>query len=107
MRSRAVPETDCDGAAAVYLELVGRRGPAAPGTLEVAFDWTGAFPVLHVLDDGPGFERPWGSGLSEVLAENGRGLFLASHFARGLQIRRRGLRGSHARAVLTVHRIVN
>ncbi|MEO9098024.1 MAG: SpoIIE family protein phosphatase [Candidatus Baltobacteraceae bacterium] len=102
LRERGATEHQCATSAAVYLELIANVVRHAPGSVEVGLDWTSSFPVLHVLDDGPGFELPTLPETSDTLAENGRGIFLVTRFARDLEIRRRPIRGTHARAVLAV-----
>jgi anti-sigma regulatory factor (Ser/Thr protein kinase) len=80
-------------------ELVGNVARHAPGALQVVVDMTTASPVLHVVDEGIGFER-----LPElphdVLSEGGRGLFIVSELTQEFTISRGPGGGSHARAVL-------
>jgi anti-sigma regulatory factor (Ser/Thr protein kinase) len=104
-RLRAVGLTtdEVGSAELVFGELIGNVVRYAPGTVRVMLDVSGQAPVLHVLDDGCGFEfRPRLP--VDLLSERGRGLFLVSAFAEELSVeRRRGGGGSHARAVLTGH----
>jgi anti-sigma regulatory factor (Ser/Thr protein kinase) len=87
----------------VLSELLGNVLRHAPGLVDVRLDWTGGVPVLHVLDDGPGFvfvpRLP-----TNMLAESGRGLFIITQLAPELTIVRRAGGGSHARAVLPLVR---
>jgi anti-sigma regulatory factor (Ser/Thr protein kinase) len=84
----------------VFGELVGNVVRYAPGTIEVMLDVSGQSPVLHVLDEGSGFEfRPRLP--IDVMSERGRGLFLVTAFAEELSVERRRGGGSHARAVLS------
>jgi len=80
-------------------ELVGNVARHAPGALQIVVDMTTAAPVLHVVDEGTGFERepelP-----RDVLAEGGRGLFIVSELTQEFTISRGPGGGSHARAVL-------
>ena len=80
-------------------ELIGNVVRYAPGRLVVLLDVSAEAPVLHVLDEGPGFEfRPRLP--ADVLSERGRGLFLATAFADEVSVERRRGGGSHARVVL-------
>jgi anti-sigma regulatory factor (Ser/Thr protein kinase) len=83
----------------VYSELIGNVVRHAPGPVEVALDVGGRAPILHVLDRGPSFVADPRE-QRDVLAERGRGLFIASHLTDGLQISARHDGGSHARATL-------
>jgi anti-sigma regulatory factor (Ser/Thr protein kinase) len=83
----------------VFRELVGNVFRHAPGTIDVAVDWSGTRPVLHVLDRGPGFvhksELP-----ADAYRDSGRGLYIAATLSEELHISHRFGGGSHARAVL-------
>jgi anti-sigma regulatory factor (Ser/Thr protein kinase) len=71
----------------------------APGLIRTMLDVSGEAAVLHVVDEGGGFEfRPRLP--ADVLSERGRGLFLVTAFAEELSVERRRGGGSHARAVL-------
>ena len=84
----------------VFGELVGNVVRYATGTIEVLLDVSGHAPVLHVLDEGGGFEfRPRLP--IDVMSERGRGLFLVNAVAEELSVERRRGGGSHARAVLS------
>jgi PAS domain S-box-containing protein len=82
-------------------ELVGNVARHAPGALQIVVDMTTASPVLHVVDEGTGFERtpelP-----RDVLSEGGRGLFIVSELTQEFTIARSPGGGSHARAVLDI-----
>ncbi|MEA2786400.1 MAG: hypothetical protein QOF71_2504 [Candidatus Eremiobacteraeota bacterium] len=100
-RLRAFGLTDDETASAelVFGELVGNVVRYAPGSITAMLDVTCPAPVLHVLDDGRGFEfRPRLP--VDLLSERGRGLFLVTAFAEELSVERRRGGGSHARAVL-------
>lgn len=91
---------DVVSAELVFAELIGNVMRHASRTVRVALDRTGPSPVLHVLDEGKGFEHnprlP-----SDLLAERGRGLYIVTHLTEELSITRRIAGGSHMRAVLT------
>jgi PAS domain S-box-containing protein len=100
-RLHAVGLTDDETASAelVFGELVGNVVRYAPGSITAMLDVSCPAPVLHVLDDGRGFEfRPRLP--VDLLSERGRGLFLVTAFAEELSVERRRGGGSHARAVL-------
>ena len=98
-------DDDYDGAATVFVELVGNAVRHAPGPVDVAIEWTGARPVLHVIDEGPGFRTSApAKGPSDLLSESGRGLFLVSAFTEDFEVSSRRGAGSHARAVLRIRR---
>jgi anti-sigma regulatory factor (Ser/Thr protein kinase) len=100
-RLRAVGLTDDETSSAelVFGELVGNVVRYAPGSITAILDVSGPAPVLHVIDDGRGFEfRPRLP--VDLLSERGRGLFLVTAFAEELSVERRRGGGSHARAVL-------
>ena len=88
-----------DAAELVFGELVGNVYRYARGIADVIVDVSGTAAVLHVLDDGDGFELnprlP-----PDLYAERGRGLFMVNTFADEFSIERRRTGGSHARAVL-------
>jgi hypothetical protein len=71
----------------------------APGAVDVIADWSGADPVLHVLDRGPGF-RHIAILPPDLLSESGRGLFIVSALTQDFRVAKGPKGGSHARAVL-------
>jgi len=103
LRARRADD-DCISKAEVVLgELVGNAARYAPGRVQVIVDWSGAAPVLHVLDNGAGFQHipalP-----HDVYSESGRGLFIISLLSEAFTVARRPDGGSHARAVLAFSR---
>ena len=94
---------DVYAAEIVFGELVGNVVRHGPGPAEVFVDWTGPTPVLHVLDDGPGFvyapHLP-----RDPMAEGGRGLYIVCALTEDFNVTRIDGRGSHARAVLALSR---
>lgn len=87
----------------VFGELVSNTVRYAPGDVEVIADWSGAEPVLHVLDTGPGF-RHISILPPDLLSESGRGLFIVSALTHDFRVSKRPHQGSHARAVLRLQR---
>jgi PAS domain S-box-containing protein len=80
-------------------ELIGNIARHAPGGVEVIVDLSSSSPVLHVIDEGPGFERaPMLPG--DLLSESGRGLYIVSELTDEFSVARGPNGGSHARAVL-------
>ncbi|MEO9170967.1 MAG: SpoIIE family protein phosphatase, partial [Candidatus Baltobacteraceae bacterium] len=101
LRDRGVPVRHLESAELAIGELTGNVVRHAPGCADVLLDCSGAAPVLHVIDDGPGFDRAFILPL-DTMSESGRGLFIVAEVTREFSVTRRGLRGSHARAVLCV-----
>ncbi len=89
---------DLPAAELVFGELVGNAVRHAPGFVEVELAWDDATtPVLHVIDDGPGYVPR--TGLPSPDAESGRGLYIVAQLTREFTVMQRP-RGAHARAVL-------
>jgi PAS domain S-box-containing protein len=82
----------------ILAEIIGNLARYAPADVEFVLESEESRPVLHVLDNGPGFEflpkLP-----PDLLAESGRGLFLISALAADFNVTRRAGRGSHLRVV--------
>jgi anti-sigma regulatory factor (Ser/Thr protein kinase) len=97
--ARGASGEDVFDADMVFSELMGNVYRYAPGWANVKIDWRDDVMVLHVLDDGTGFEF-----LPELpldpMSERGRGLFIINTLAEDFHIRPRTTGGSHARAVL-------
>jgi PAS domain S-box-containing protein len=83
----------------VFGELVSNTVRYAPGAVDVIVDWSGPDPVLHVLDNGPGF-RHISILPPDLLSESGRGLFIVPALTHDFRISKKPNGGSHARAVL-------
>jgi PAS domain S-box-containing protein len=99
LKAAGLTGDETSAAEVVFGELVGNVVRYTPGAITMILDVSGPAPVLHVLDDGRGFEfRPRLP--VDLLSERGRGLFLVSAFAEELSVERRREGGSHARAVL-------
>ena len=84
----------------VFSELVANVQRHCGGLVDVVLDVRRPVPVLHVLDDGPGFA--FVSRLPpSMLSESGRGLFIVTQLTRDFSVSVRPGGGSHARAVLS------
>ena len=87
----------------VFSELMGNVFRYAPGRAFVHIDWRADTMVLHVCDEGGGFdflpELP-----DDVMSERGRGLFIIHALVLDFHIKRLPQGGSHARAVLRAPR---
>jgi signal transduction histidine kinase len=90
---------DVPAAELVFGELVGNAVRHAPGFVEVELTWEDdATPVLHVIDDGPGYTPR--TDLPHHDAESGRGLYIVAQLTREFTVTQLPRRGAHARAVL-------
>jgi anti-sigma regulatory factor (Ser/Thr protein kinase) len=82
----------------ILAEIVGNLARYAPEHVDVRLETDGSRRILHVLDNGPGFEflpkLP-----ADILSESGRGLFLISALAADFNVTRRVESGSHLRVV--------
>jgi PAS domain S-box-containing protein len=87
------------GAQLVFGELLGNAIRHGSGRIEASLVWASDRPVIHVLDEGPGFRSDMPS-LPPQLSENGRGLYIVGSIAEDFSVMRRAGGGSHARAVL-------
>ncbi len=103
LEEAGVYSSDLYSAELVFGELTGNVFRYAPGTIEVVLDWSAGFPVLHVLDRGPGFAFAPRLPM-DLLSERGRGLFVVWSLSEDLNVTKRFDGGSHARAVLNVRR---
>jgi serine phosphatase RsbU (regulator of sigma subunit)/anti-sigma regulatory factor (Ser/Thr protein kinase) len=103
LRAHGANDEDVYGAEIVFGELVGNVSRHAKGSVEILVDWSGPLPVLHVRDQGPGFSHiprlP-----QDILAEGGRGLYIVAALTDDFNVTRIVGQGSHARAVIAVHR---
>jgi anti-sigma regulatory factor (Ser/Thr protein kinase) len=76
---------DESAAAIIFGELVANAVCHAPGPVRISLECVGQSTVLTVIDNGPGFEfKP--ALLPDVLAEDGRGLFIVSRFATAFRV---------------------
>lgn len=104
LASRAEDDEGLDDAAIVFGELVGNVVRHAPGAISIALRWENDAAVLQVSDRGPGFDWSGTAELPPPLEECGRGLFIASHAALALEVRRIEGGGSEVTAWLPVYR---
>lgn len=99
LAERGVRNERVEFAELVLGELAGNVVRHAPGPVEIVVDFSNPRPVLHVIDEGPGFSRapmlP-----SDLMSESGRGLYIVAQTTLEFSVTRRKPRGSHARAVL-------
>jgi serine phosphatase RsbU (regulator of sigma subunit)/anti-sigma regulatory factor (Ser/Thr protein kinase) len=103
LHGTAERESDIKGAELIFGELIANVAQHAAGPLEVALDWHGAHPVLHVIDRGKGYatgERRQ----EDLLVEHGRGLWLVQRLGAQLDVEILPGFGSHVRAVLPIWR---
>ncbi|MBD5633291.1 MAG: SpoIIE family protein phosphatase [Candidatus Eremiobacteraeota bacterium] len=102
LRDAGLSEDEISGAELVFGELLGNVVRYAAGRAKIMLDLTSSYPVLHVLDDGTGFEHNARLPI-DPMQESGRGLFIASSLAYELTVSPRIGGGSHARAVIACH----
>lgn len=101
LATSAVQATESDVIACelILSELIGNAVRHAPGPLSIAVSIDEDGVLLHMIDEGPGFELC--SKLPRDLwAESGRGLFLIAALARSVESERLPGRGSYIRVRL-------
>jgi len=92
-------DVDIPAAELVFGELIGNAVRHAPGSIDVELTIDDpAQPVLHVIDDGPGYGPE--TQLPSDDSESGRGLYLVAKLTREFTVTKAPQRGAHARAVL-------
>ncbi len=69
----------------IVTELIGNVAKHTPGVADVSLDWDGRRAIFRISDRGPRFS-PDRIAAADVMAEGGRGLFLASALARDLSV---------------------
>jgi len=103
LRSRASADSDLDAAELIFGELVGNVVKHAPGPITIELVWDSESPTLRIADRGPGFDLrtmlP-----ADLMAEGGRGLFLATTFGADLRVAKVAEGGSRVSAILPVRR---
>jgi serine phosphatase RsbU (regulator of sigma subunit)/anti-sigma regulatory factor (Ser/Thr protein kinase) len=105
LRTNTVSDDECHDAEVVFGELLSNVVRHAPGPIEVRLEMRGETPVLHVLDQGPGFQHVAKAPV-DLMSEAGRGLTMIAALSAEFNVTRRSepLSGSHARAVLSINR---
>lgn len=87
----------------IVAELLGNVVRYASGYVDVILDHSADVPVIHIIDNGEGFE--YNPRLpADAYAESGRGLFIVAELAREFTIARAPSGGSHMRVVLETRR---
>jgi anti-sigma regulatory factor (Ser/Thr protein kinase) len=87
----------------IVAELLGNVVRYASGRVDVVLDRSAEVPVIHIIDNGAGFE--YNPRLpADAYAESGRGLFIVAELAREFTIARTPSGGSHVRVVLETRR---
>ena len=101
----AATEDECHDAEIVFSELVSNVVRHAPGPDRGAAGSARPAPVLHVLDEGPGFLHVAKAPV-DLMSEDGRGLSVVAALSEEFNVTHRPqpLYGSHARAVLSINR---
>lgn len=99
MTRHKIDATDRTFAEIVLRELIANVVRYAPGLVEIALDWCGPTPVLHVLDRGPGFRYDPNVSV-DSLSDRGRGLTIVRLLSEEFLVSERPDGGSHARSVL-------
>lgn len=85
----------------IFSELIGNAVRHAPGPLSVSLELRGHALLLHFIDKGPGFTY-WPKLPANLWAESGRGLYLISMLAHGVEVERVPGLGSHITVTLPV-----
>lgn len=93
---------DLNACELIFGELVGNALRYAPGPLSLTLSQEPSGLVLHVMDEGPGFDSPPGLP-TDVWSESGRGLFLVSALAEDVGIQRLPAYGSYVKVALPIH----
>jgi len=80
-------EVDVSASELIFGELVGNAVRYAPGPLSITLSSDDDGLILHVMDEGPGFDGP-PSLPADLWSESGRGLFLVAALSDEVDIRR-------------------
>ncbi|GAC1547536.1 MAG: hypothetical protein NVS3B16_19630 [Vulcanimicrobiaceae bacterium] len=86
-------------------EMLANTVEHAPGLVEITIDWTGEFPRLTAVDNGPGMIVPAHVGTPADLSEDGRGLFIIKTFAREFTIDSTPGAGTRLTAALPLRKV--
>jgi anti-sigma regulatory factor (Ser/Thr protein kinase) len=84
LRMCTAPDSDINGSAIIFGELVGNVVRHANGPIHVVLEWNGDAALLHVRDHGFGFQCDFQ--LPAIDSESGRGLFIVRELARSLTL---------------------
>jgi len=103
LQSANATEAEVADAELVFGELLGNVVRHTDGQVEAALDLTADEPVLHVLDQGPGFTF-YARLPNDNMSESGRGLYITTTLARDVSVVERPGGGSHARVVLAARK---
>ncbi len=103
LQSANATEAEVADAELVFGELLGNVVRHTDGHVEAALDLTADEPVLHVLDEGPGFTF-YARLPNDNMSESGRGLYITTTLARDVSVVERPGGGSHARVVLAARK---
>jgi anti-sigma regulatory factor (Ser/Thr protein kinase) len=103
LRASGSPESDYEAAEAVFGELLANVVQHASGRVVVALDWTDDSPVLMVHDEEDAFEDDLRLP-GDLLAEHGRGLFIARKLSKTIEIVDVPRDGTIVRVTLPVYR---
>jgi GAF domain-containing protein/anti-sigma regulatory factor (Ser/Thr protein kinase) len=104
LRSHGGEETEIAMAELIFGELVGNVVRHSPGSIDIDLDWSGEFPVLHVIDRGRKFGLT-GSLPKDLLSESGRGLFIVRQLSRNLVVEHVAGFGNHVIAELPLRKL--
>jgi serine phosphatase RsbU (regulator of sigma subunit) len=85
-------------------ELIANVTRHAPGQADLALEWSGDHPVLHVIDRGSGYSAEFESP-ADLLSESGRGLWLIKALGAHLSVTPIPGFGTHTRVVLPVREL--
>jgi serine/threonine-protein kinase RsbW len=101
LRAGGLKEDDCAAAEFIFGELAANVARHAPGVVDVALEQCGSRPILHVIDNGVGYD-PAEFKAAELLAESGRGLWLIRRLGGDLHVEMLPGHGAHTRVALPV-----
>jgi serine phosphatase RsbU (regulator of sigma subunit)/anti-sigma regulatory factor (Ser/Thr protein kinase) len=101
LESRATAESDVRGCELIFGELLANLAQHIEGPIEIALEWRTDDAVLHVIDRGTGYPASDRTE-SDLMTENGRGLWLLSRLGARLRVRNIPGFGTHVSATLPV-----
>lgn len=97
----ATRQSDFAAAEMIFGELIANVVRYAPGHVAIRVEWHDQSPVLHVADQGAGFDPKFALP-EDPLAESGRGLFLVHALATRVEVDYAKGRGTTVSVVLPV-----